>query len=79
MICYGDSKQLTISGFNLPLKAKPGENNRWVILSKVVSWDESALYYKNFKSKRAAATERVRLVLRTIIIASWQIGAGKRL
>lgn len=37
--------------------------NRWVVLSKIVLWEEfSRLYYKNFKSKRGAPTKDAGLV-----------------
>ena len=69
MIRYNSSKQLSISEFKMPLEAKLDENNRWVVLSKIVSWEEFArLYYKNFKSNRGAPTKDARLVLGVIII-----------
>jgi hypothetical protein len=53
----------------MPFEAKLDENNRWVVLSKIVPWEEFAwLYYKNFKSNRGAPTKDARLVLGVIII-----------
>ena len=53
----------------MPFEAKLDENNRWVVLSKIVPWDEFArLYHKNFKSNRGAPTKDARLVLGVIII-----------
>jgi len=53
----------------MPFEAKLDEDNRWVILSKIVPWEEFArLYYKNFKSNRGATTKDARLVLGVIII-----------
>ena len=55
MIRYKSSRQLSISEFKMPFEAKLDENNRWVVLSKIVPWEEFArLYYKNFKSNRGA-------------------------
>lgn len=53
----------------MPFEAKLDEHNRWVVLSRIVPWEEfSRLYYKNFKSKRGAPTKDARLVLGVIII-----------
>jgi len=53
----------------MPFEAKLDENNRWVVLSKIVPWEEFArLYYKNFKSNRGVPTKDARLVLGVIII-----------
>ena len=69
MIRYKSSRQLSISEFKMPFEAKLNENNRWVVLSKIVPWEEFArLYYKNFKSNRGAPTKDARLVLGVIII-----------
>ena len=69
MIRYKSSRQLSISEFKMPFEAKLDENNRWVVLSKIVPWEEFArLYYKNFKSKRGAPTKDARLVQGVIII-----------
>jgi hypothetical protein len=42
MIRYKSSRQLSISEFKMPFEAKLDENNRWVVLSKIVSWEEFA-------------------------------------
>ena len=69
MIRYKNSRQLSISEFKMPFEAKLDENNRWVVLSKIVPREEFArLYYKNFKSNRGAPTKDARLVLGAIII-----------
>lgn len=69
MIRYKSPRQLSISEFSMPFEAKLDENNRWVVLSKIVPWDEFArLYHKNFKSNRGAPTKDARLVLGVIII-----------
>ena len=69
MIRYKSSMQLSISEFKMPFEAKLDENNRWVVLSKIVPWEAFArLYYKNFKSNRGAPTKDARVVLGVIII-----------
>jgi hypothetical protein len=69
MIRYKSSRQLSISEFEMPFESKPDEYNRWVVLSKIVPWEECArLYYKNFKSNRGATTKGARLVPGVIII-----------
>ena len=69
MIRYKSPRQLSISEFSMPFEAKLDENNRWVVLSKIVPWEEFArLYHKNFKSNRGAPTKDARLVLGVIII-----------
>ncbi len=53
MIRYKSFRQLSISEFKMPFEAKLDENNRRVVLSKIVLWEEFALlYYKNFKSNQ---------------------------
>lgn len=55
MIRYKSSGLLSISEFKMPFEAKSDENNRWVVLSKIVPREESIrLYCKNFKSNRGA-------------------------
>jgi IS5 family transposase len=69
MIRYKSSRQLSISEFTMPFEVKLDENNRWVVLSKIVPWEEFAqLYYKNFKSNLGAPTKDALLVLGVIII-----------
>ena len=69
MIRYQSSGQLSISEFKMPFEAKSDENNRRVVLSKIVSREEFArLYCKNFKSKRGAPTKDAGLVPGVIII-----------
>ena len=53
----------------MPFEAKLDENNRWVVLSKVIPWEKFAeLYYKNFPSRRGAPTKDARMVLGVVII-----------
>ena len=66
---YTSQKQLSIAEFAMPFEAKLDENNRWVVLSKVIPWDKFAeLYYKNFPSRRGAPTKDARMVLGVVII-----------
>ncbi|HCB88566.1 MAG TPA: hypothetical protein DEP71_04680 [Porphyromonadaceae bacterium] len=63
MIGYKSSRQLSILEFKMPFEAKLDENNRWIVLSKIVPLEEFAQpYYKNFKSNRGATTNDARLV-----------------
>jgi hypothetical protein len=60
---------MSIAEFVMPFEAKLDENNRWVVLSQVITWDKFAeLYYKNFPSRRGAPTKDVRMVLGVVII-----------
>jgi len=66
---YATQKQLSIAEFAMPFEAKLNENNRWVVLSRVIPWDKFAeLYYKNFPSRRGAPTKDARMVLGVVII-----------
>jgi hypothetical protein len=66
---YNSQKQLSIAEFAMPFEAKLDENNRWVVLSRVIPWDKFAnLYYKNFPSRRGAPTKDARMVLGVVII-----------
>ena len=40
MIKYQNSKQISIEDFTLPFSGKLSEKNRWVILAKLLPWDE---------------------------------------
>ena len=69
MIRYKSSRQLSISEFKMPFEAKLDENNRWVVLSKIVHWEEFArIYFRDFKSNRGAPTKDARLLPGVIII-----------
>jgi hypothetical protein len=49
---YVSEKQLTIQGFESPFSQKLSPNNRWVLLSRRIPWDELAgIYLKQFKKK----------------------------
>lgn len=66
---YNSQKQMSIAEFAMPFEARLDENNRWVILSRVIPWDKFAeLYYKNFPSRRGAPTKDARMVLGVVII-----------
>jgi hypothetical protein len=45
MINYTSSQQLSISEFKTPFETSLREDNRWVILSKLVPWDTFASLY----------------------------------
>lgn len=66
---YNTQKQISIAEFATPFELNLDENNRWVVLSKVIPWDKFAeLYYKNFPSRRGAPTKDARMVLGVVII-----------
>lgn len=66
---YHSQKQLSIAEFAMPFETRLNPNNRWVLLSQVIPWDEfAALYYRNFPSQRGAPTKDARMVLGVVII-----------
>lgn len=67
---YVSPKQLVLEGFESPFEKKLLENNRWVVLGKLIPWDEiCSIYYKQVKK---SATGRpplnARIVLGALII-----------
>ena len=51
MIKYTPSSQLTLEEFKHPFDQQLREDNRWVLLAELVSWDELAgIYTKNLDS-----------------------------
>ncbi len=65
------SKQIRLPGdFFLPFGGKLNSNNRWIILSTMIPWEEfEDEYAKNFKkSKRGEVAYNVRIALGSLII-----------
>lgn len=65
------SKQVILPGdFFLPFGGKLNVNNRWVILSTMIPWEEfEAEYARNFKkTKRGGEAYNVRVALGSLII-----------
>ena len=65
-----DSDQLSFEDFNLPFGGKLSSNNRWILLSKVIPWDQiEEKYSDNFKnSKLGAPAKSARTAFATIFI-----------
>ena len=69
MINYTSSRQLSIDQFKTPFQTKLNKNNRWVILSCVVPWDDLAnLYHKSLCKDNGAATVDTRIIIGAMII-----------
>lgn len=67
---YISQKQLILAGFESPFEQKLNPSNRWVLLSKLLPWDELAsVYRKHFPRKSTGRPDlNPRLVLGAIII-----------
>jgi hypothetical protein len=66
---YQSQNQLTIKEFEMPFEAELDANNRWVVMSQMIPWDELArAYQKNFPSRRGAPTIDARIILGVVII-----------
>ncbi len=70
MIRYKCSRLLSISEFKMPCEAKLDENNRWVVLLKIVLWEEFAGFITRTSKATVVyvPTKDARLVLGVIII-----------
>lgn len=69
MIRYKSPGQLSVSEFTMPFEKKPEGNNRRVILSDIVPWEEFAeLCHKNFKSNSGRPKKDVGFLAGIIII-----------
>lgn len=67
---YVSENQLTITGFETPFSKKLDQNNRWVLLSGKIPWDELAgIYLKRFSLKTTGRPPlSPRVVIGSIII-----------
>lgn len=67
---YVSPKQLVLEGFESPFEKKLLENNRWVVLAKLIPWDEiCSIYYKQVKvSTTGRPPLNARIVLGALII-----------
>ena len=52
MIKYTSKQQISIKDFKLPFGGKLDGTNRWVVLARVLPWDEMVLLYSNRMSIR---------------------------
>jgi len=67
---YVSPKQLVLEGFESPFEKKLLENNRWVVLAKLIPWDEiCSIYYKQVKVRTTGRPPlNARIVLGALII-----------
>lgn len=67
---YVSTNQLTLSGFESPFERELNPNNRWVLLSKLLPWDElCSIYWKHLPEKSTGRPAlNPRIVLGAIII-----------
>ena len=64
-----ESKKSTVENFNIPSEWKPKEENRWVIMSKIIPWEEfEEEYAKNFSENKGAPAKPFRMALGALII-----------
>lgn len=67
---YVSSNQLTLAGFESPFERSLNPSNRWVVLSKLLPWDElCSIYWKHLPQKSTGRPAlNPRIVLGAIII-----------
>ena len=69
MIQYTPDTQLTLPGFETSFERKLNKNNRWVILAKLIPWDQMAgIYAKHLNPSLGRYRVDIRRVLGAMII-----------
>jgi len=69
MIKYTPANQLTLEGFTTPFENSLSPDNRWVILSNIIPWDDLAgIYMKQLSSNSGRESIDVRMVIAALII-----------
>jgi hypothetical protein len=64
-----ESEKSTVENFKIPSEWKPKEENRWVIMSKIIPWEEfEEEYAKNFSENKRAPAKPFRMALGSLII-----------
>lgn len=64
-----ESKKSTVENFKIPNEWKPKEENRWVIMSKIIPWEEfEEEYAKQFAENKGAPAKPFRMALGSLII-----------
>jgi hypothetical protein len=64
-----ESEKSTVENFKIPSEWKPKEENRWVIMSKIIPWEEfEEEYAKNFSENKGAPAKPFRMALGSLII-----------
>ena len=65
-----ESKKSTVENFKIPSEWKPKEENRWVIMSKIIPWEEfEEEYAKNFSENKGAPAKPFRIALGSLDIS----------
>ncbi len=69
MIRYKSEKQLKIESFRTPFEMTLQKENRWVVLSEKLPWDElAAIYHRSLSPSMGAPAKDARLVIGALII-----------
>ena len=64
-----ESEKSSVENFKIPSEWKPKEENRWVIMSKIIPWEEfEEEYAKNFSENKGAPAKPFRMALGSLII-----------
>lgn len=64
-----ESKKSTVENFKIPNEWKPKEENRWVIMSEIIPWEEfEEEYAKQFSENKGAPAKPFRMALGSLII-----------
>ncbi len=64
-----ESEKSTVENFKIPSEWKPKEENRWVIMSKIIPWEEfEEEYAKQFSENKGAIAKPFRMALGSLII-----------
>ena len=64
-----ESKKSTVENFKISSEWKPKEENRWVIMSKIIPWEEfEEEYAKNFSENKGEPAKSFRMALGSLII-----------
>jgi hypothetical protein len=59
-----ESKKTTVENFKIPSEWKPKEENRWVIMSKIIPWEKfEEEYAKQFSENKGAPAKPFRMAL----------------
>lgn len=69
MIRYTSQNQLSITDFKTPFEQSLLPSNRWVVLSKVIPWDDlAAVYHRQMSADKGRSSVNTRLVIASMII-----------
>ncbi len=69
MIRYTPANQLTLEGFKHPFDQDLSPDNRWVILAKLIPWDDLAsIYARNLRTDSGRESVDIRMVIGAIIV-----------